>query len=1079
MAERAFSPSHLNDFLECEHLAALGLAVSRGELVRPGEHDLQAELIRRKGDEHERAYLAQLHAEGKSVLVVDTDDRDWERAARVTAEAIRSRSHDVVYQGVFVDPDGWRGIADFIERQADRSYEVADTKFARHSKPYFLLQLSFYSEQLGRVQGRLPERMHVVLGTNDRESFRVADFSAYYRRVRARFLEFAEHPRETYPHPVEHCGICAWKAVCEQRWIDDDHLSLVANMRRSWIAKLADAGITTLEGLALAQQDEITGMRAEILERIRDQARMQFEARTKGEHDWKLLPEPRGLAQLPRPSEGDVFYDIEGDPFYEAARGLEYLHGVIADGEFRAFWATSRDEEQRAFEQLVDFLSERLRRYPEMHVYHYAHYEVGVLRRLAGEYGTREEEVDELLRREAFVDLYRVVAQSLRISHPRYGLKQVETFFMPARTEDVSAGDDSILVFEQWLDARDDALLESIERYNEFDCRATEQLRDWLLERRAEAGIEAWKELRAPREVTEERAEAIAEREALRQALLDGAEEGDERWLAAQLLEYHRREDRPVWWHYFRRLEATEEELLWDTEAIAGLELVGEPEVVKQSRVYKLRFPTQQYKLGPGDVVDPETGRGERIVEIDEENELVRITRGKKRGEPLPRALIPTGPWMTTAQRAALARLARELLEPTGRYEVLRGILRRELPLGGEPVHTNDLDELKRLVSGLSGTHLFIQGPPGSGKTYTGARLIVHLLREGRRVGICAPSHKAIHKLLDEVEAVAAAQSFTFQGVKRGDDGESSYDGRCVTTSNDIEACTDPDTRLVAGTTWLHAREELDSTLDYLFVDEAGQVSLADALAVGTAARNVVFLGDPLQLAQVSQGVHPGGTGCSVLEHLLGDATTIPPERGVFLERTWRMHPAVCSFVSEVVYDGRLEPAPGRERQSIDGVGAGLRYVPVEHEGRSQAAPEEAEAIAAEIERLVGREFTASDGKTWPLRHEDVLVVAPYNQQVKCLRKALPAAVKVGTVDKFQGQEAPVVFYSTTSSSGEEVPRGLEFLFSRNRLNVAISRAQCLAVLVGSPRLLDVRTRSVDQMRLVNALCRFVEMAHA
>jgi uncharacterized protein len=408
---------------------------------------------------------------------------------------------------------------------------------------------------------------------------------------------------------------------------------------------------------------------------------------------------------------------------------------------------------------------------------------------------------------------------------------------------------------------------------------------------------------------------------------------------------------------------------------------------------------------------------------------------------------------------------------------VLRGILRRDLPLGGERVDTNDLVELKRLVSRLRDTHLFIQGPPGSGKTYTGARLIVHLMREGHRVGICAPSHKAIHKLLGEVENVAGAEDFVFRGIKRGDDEESSYEGPFVTTSDDIELCRDREVQLVAGTTWLHAREEMDSTLAYLFVDEAGQVSLADALAVGTAARNVVFLGDPLQLAQVSQGVHPGGTGCSVLEHLLGEATTIPPDRGVFLERTWRMHPAVCAFISEVVYDNRLEPAPGRERQAVEGVGAGLRYVPVEHAGRSQSAPEEAEAIAAELERLLGRTFTDAEGKSWPLGYEDVLVVAPYNQQVRCLRNALPGGVKVGTVDKFQGQEAPVVFYSTASSSGAEIPRRLEFLFSRNRLNVAISRAQCLAYLVGSPRLLDVRCRTVDQMQLVNALCRLVEVS--
>lgn len=1062
---RAFSPSDLHDFLECEHLAALGLALSRRELARPVADDPQAELIRRKGDEHERAYLAQLRANGKSVLVVDIEDRDWGRAASVTADAIRFGSRDVVYQGVLIDPEGWRGVADFIERQADGSYEISDTKLARHSKPYFLLQLSFYSEQLGRVQGRLPERMHVVLGTNDRESFHVADFIAYYRRVRARFLEFVENTPETYPLPVSHCQICAWKAVCEQRWIDDDHMSLVANMRRSWIAKLNDAGITTLEGLALAQEETVGGIRPEILERISDQARMQFEARTKG-HDWKLLPEPDGLALLPQPSEGDVFYDIEGDPFYEAARGLEYLHGVIADGEFRAFWAKSREEEQRAFKQLVDFLTERLLRYPDMHVYHYAHYEVGVLRRLAGEYGTREEHVDELLRREVFVDLYRVVAHSVRISHPRYGLKQVETFFMPERTEEVSAGDDSILVFEQWLDTGADALLESIERYNEFDCRATEKLREWLLERRTEAGIETWKERQDPREITEEKAEAIAERERLRQSLLEGAAEGDERWLLGQLLEYHRREARPVWWNYFRRLEASEEELRdWDSESIAGLELYGEPEAGKTSTVFTLRYPSQQHKLSAGAVVNPATEQGETIVDLDEERGTLRITRGNKRaGDPLPRSLIPGGAWDTRVQRAALARLATD----PERYPHLRAILHRDLPRGRLDVGP------EQAAASLDDSYLFIQGPPGSGKTYTGARIVARLLRDGCRVGVAAPSHKAIHNLLAEIEKTAAP----VRALKKcGDDPESRYDGTWIENEKDNDAFVAEDVRLLAGTSWLFSRKELDGVLDYVVIDEAGQVSLADALAMGTCAKNVILLGDPLQLAQVSQGVHPSGTGCSVLEHLLGDHATVPPERGIFLERTRRMHPDVCSFVSEVVYDGRLLPLDGLERQSIEGVGAGLRYVPVEHEGRSQAAPEEAQAIVAEIERLVGREFTAASGKSWPLHHEDILVVAPYNQQVRTLRGALPAGVRVGTVDKFQGQEAPVVFYSTTSSSGDEVPRGLEFLFSRNRLNVAISRAQCLAVLVGNPRLLDVRTRSVDQMRLVNALCRFVEIA--
>jgi uncharacterized protein len=1049
----AFSPSQLNDFLECEHLTALELAYARGELRRPESDSPQAELIRRKGEEHERAHLAALVEEGREIVAIALGD--WEAAARATEEAMRTGA-DVVYQAVFVSPDGWRGIADFVERLSDGSYEVADTKLARTSKPTHLLQLSFYTEQVARIQGRLPDLMHIVLGSGERVSYRVRDFDAYYRRVRGAFLTWIADAPFTYPYPVEHCSVCKWLVRCKQQWIEDDHLTLVAQMRRRWVDALGDVGVTTLAGLATAEAELESSLQPHVFERLRGQAELQHRARVGGVHVFELVPlvEGRGLEALPRPSEGDVFFDIEGDPFYEAARGLEYLHGVIADGEFRAFWALERSQEQEAFERLVDFLTERLARWPDLHVYHYSHYERTALRRLAGHYGTREEEVDELLRREVFVDLYRVVVDSLRISYEGYGLKNVERFFMPERTEDVSAGDDSILVFEQWLETRDDSLLEAIERYNEFDCRATLALRDWLLERRAEAGVEAWKEPKTPRELSEEKVEALTAREALRRRLLDGAEEGDERWILAQLLEYHRREARPVWWHYFRRLEASEDELLWDREAIAGLEPTdAPPEPDKKSFVFTLSFPAQQHKLGPGEVVDPATERTEHIVDVDDARGLLRLRRGPKYlDEPLPRALIPGGPWDTRAQRAALARLA----EDPERYPALRAIVRRDLPSEDE-------------------SYLFVQGPPGSGKTYYAAQLVARLLGEGKRVGVAAPSHKAIHNLLGEIEQAAQP----VRGLKkctRGDP-ETHYEGAWIENEPEIEPFGEDDVRLLAGTAWLFAREELDQALDYLVIDEAGQVSLADALAMGTSARNLVVVGDPLQLSQVSQGVHPGRTGDSVLEHLLGDDATVPSERGIFLERTRRMHPDVCRFVSEVVYDERLLPLEGLERQNVEGVGAGIRYVPVEHAGNSQSSTEEADVIAAEIAQLIGRTYTASDGSTRPLSHADVMVVAPYNAQVRCLRARLPEAVRVGTVDKFQGQEAPVVFYSTASSSGDEIPRGLEFLFSRNRLNVAISRAQCLAYLVGSPRLLDVRCRTVEQMQLVNALCRFVEMA--
>jgi predicted RecB family nuclease len=1096
-----FSPSDLTAFLACSHLTSLETAVGRGTLARPDVDDPQAELIRLKGDEHERAYLAELSARGSRIVEIDLgEELDWERAAADTAHALADGA-DVVYQGVFVH-DGWRGIADFLEGQPDGSYEAADTKLARTSKPAHILQLCFYTEQLARVTGREPAFMHIVLGSGVRDSYRPGDFMAYYRRVRQRFLEFVADSPATYPLPVSHCSICDFRERCRAQWERDDHLTLVARLRRDQVPRFAEAGIGTVAQLAAAPPDtEIPRMTPSTFEALHDQAALQHDARLTGRHAYRLLePVPkRGFELLPKPSPGDVFFDIEGDPFWAADRGLEYLFGVLwrDDGgtTFRPFWAHDRESEKRAFEELVDFLHERLRADPDMHVYHYAHYEPAVLKRLMGLYGTREEEVDDLLRRGVLVDLFVVVWHALRVSYPSYSLKNVERFYLDGRQAEVTGGVDSVLLYEQWRESGADELLEAIRAYNEEDCLSTLLLRDWLLERRAEAEAQygrelAWAVPEEPREVSEEAAEAFEERERLRAELLADLPDDPNaltdaqrpRYLAAQLLEYHRREAKPVWWAFFDRLGRSPADLVHDSEAIGELEPDGsEPVKRARSLVHAFTFPVQEHKLEAGDdVFDPATGKAAGwIVELDDVAQRLTLARGPSLEEvPLPRALIPGGPYDTKPHREALARLARSVLVGTRRYPALEGLLARERPRAGlEILQTTDPEGIKRLVADLDESHLVVQGPPGSGKTWTGARLIVHLLGQGKRVGVTATSHKAIHNLLFEVERVAAAEGVDFKGLKKSTGSEESeFNGARIESSKDVAAFADDELRLLAGTAWLFARAELDRAVDYLFVDEAGQVSLADALAVGTAARNVVLLGDPVQLAQVTQGTHPPGSGASVLEHLLGDAHTIPPDRGLFLERTFRLHPDVAAFVSEAFYEGRLRAAEGCERQGT-AFGTGLRFLPVEHAGNRRSSVEEAERVRAAIEEMLGGDYSDAKGRTRPLRVSDFMVVAPYNAQVHCLHEVLPAGVPVGTVDKFQGQEAPVVFFSMASSSGEDIPRNIEFLFSHNRLNVAISRARCLAILVASPKLLDIRCRTVEQMRLANALCRFVEQA--
>jgi predicted RecB family nuclease len=1127
------SASDLNNYLACGHLTTLDLARARGEIDAAPERGAGAMLLASKGDEHEARYLESLKAEGKEVIQItlpaDGSRAALEAAAAQTEEALRA-GPDVIYQATFFR-DGLRGHADFLFRVGrpsalgDYSYEVADTKLARRAKPYFILQLCFYSELLAAAQGAEPEHIHVILGSGEQRTFRLAEFSAYFRHVRDRFVAaLGNGALDTYPEPVEHCGICRWSPVCEERWIEDDHLSLVANITRRQRDLLRASGIETLAALGSPEKLSVRGIDLAVLERLHEQAGLQLAARGSGKHDYLLLTpqEGRGFARLPRPSEGDVFFDMEGDPFFDDG-GLEYLFGLVtADGggepEFTPIWGRDRAEEKQALERFIDFVVERRERFGDLHVYHYASYEITALKRLAGAHGTREEELDQLLREKVFVDLYKVVKEGLRISQPSYSIKKVEAFYMDARDTAVTDGGDSVIMFERWLDEREQSILDEIAAYNRDDCLSTLKLRDWLLELRGEAEreFEGWEEARwiswfeaEPGERGEEALAIQEENEALMAALLDGLPEDPAhddpaqrgRRSMAHLLEYHHREARPVWWSMFDRMEAEPEALTEDPDCISMILQDGEtparPE--KKSLVERLTFPPQETKMGPGsDAVDPaDGGNPGAIVALDREQGWLELKRGLKlQQRPLPTALIPGGPYRTNEQQGALRRLARSLIEDgdvaTARYAAARQILRREPPRlrdrePGAPIDHAEMsiEELKEIVASLDGSHLFIQGSPGSGKTWTGARLLVDLIGRGNRVGVTSTSHKVIHNLLHEVEEVAVEQGVEFRGLKKcsktNPESEFESEHGLIDSVDDNAALSDPDIHLTAGTAWHYCREDTEP-LDYLFIDEAGQVSLADALALSTAARNVVLLGDPQQLPQVAQAAHPEGSSLSVLEHLLGEVQTVDPAHGVFLEETYRLHPDVCEFVSELMYDGRLRSAPGRDRQRIDAEGdlsgTGLRWLPVEHEGRSQSSEEEADRIAKAIEPLLsGATYTDAEGKEKPLEPNDILVVTPYNAQVKCLQDRLPPNIRIGTVDKFQGQEANVVFFSMATSSGDQIPRNVEFLFSRNRLNVAISRARCLAILVASPKLLDIKASSIEQMRLVNALCRFVEVA--
>jgi predicted RecB family nuclease len=1098
-----FSATDLVNFLGCRHATFL----DRRHLDQPmplGEEDPLLVLLQQKGIAHEQRYLEKLKAEGLEILEIAAEGPQADRH-EATIQAMRAGA-EVVYQGALAAGQ-WQGYADFLVKVPGHSvfgayhYEPVDTKLSQTAKPNHALQLSVYSMLLAAEQGSVPEHMHIVLGDERKVSLRVADLHYYFGVARERFQAFVEPlPITSVGQPCSHCGYCRWSEHCEAEWEAADHLSLVANITGSQRAKLEEVGISTMSALgAYPQERHVPGLQPAILQRIRGQARLQTDKRRDGVNRQELLAviEGRGFARLPQPNPGDLFFDMEGDPLFDG--GLEYLFGfvrvVAGEHVFEPFWGHTRAEEKQAFERAMDFITAQLAAFPDAHVYHYASYEESALKRLAMLHGTRENEVDHLLRTFKLVDLYKVVREGIQVSEPSYSIKNLETFYMEARSDEVQSAGASVVVYEQWRQLQEPKLLQEISDYNEADCRSTLLLRDWLLSLRPDGT--PWytgtldddeDPARTARRLdAEERARRTIE--SLMQAPLS---ELPFRELVGQLLEFHRRENKPTFWAMFHRQELPEEELIEDAECIGGLrrDPSAPPYAIKRSQVHTFLFPPQDFKMRAG--TRPKRAAtledaGE-VISIDEDEGRICLKIGNK-AEPYEEAfsLIPQGPLNPDVLRDAAYRYADSVIAGTGDYAAISSILKRERPrvTGIEPgaaIVPPEDDILLSAVSAiirLDHSHMLVQGPPGTGKTFLSAHAIVELLSQGRRVGVASNSHKAINSLLLEVEREAQERGVQFRGAKKCSDEEHRANGSLIADLFENSEVSTGNYDLIAGTVWMFARPEFDQSLDTLFIDEAGQVSLANVVAMGVSARNIVLIGDQMQLGQPIQGVHPGDSGQSALEFVLGDMATVPPDRGIFLPVTRRMHPDVCRFISEAVYDGRLQAEAGNAAQGIVlSAGAdpalrasGICWVPVVHEDCSQKSEAEAARISALYTSLLDQRWTNRDSVTQAIGAEDILVVTPYNMQVNLLKSVLPTGTRVGTVDKFQGQQAAVVLVSMTTSTAEDVSRGLEFLYSRNRLNVAISRARCLAVIVASPRLLEAPCNSIEQMKLVNTLC--------
>jgi predicted RecB family nuclease len=1082
-----FSASDLMRFMGCSHATTLDLERLRGEGPEPRADSEDAALLQKQGDAHEAAHLARLNATGREVVEVARGDLALNA---VTTRAALSAGPEVVFQGAFLSGN-WGGWSDFMERVerpsalGSFSYEVADTKLKRRPHPKHVLQLVLYSDLLEEIQGVAPEYAHVELGDGTRASFRLAEYSAYARMARAKLEDFVAAPLPTRPTPCADCSLCRWADHCESVWKAEDSLFNVANVSRGQVKKLEAAGIRTMEALGQINQP-VRGMAENTRLRLVTQARLQH-ARKTGAPAFELRsPEPgKGFDLLPAPQSGDIFYDIEGDPHFEG--GLEYLHGVWFDGQFGAFWGHDHPAEAMALSELLGFFRMRLAAHPAARIYHYAAYEITALRRLTTKYGIGEAFLDRLMRERRFVDLFAVVRGGLIGSEANYSIKSMEAFYGRKRDGEVKTAGGSVVAYEHWRQTGDQQILDEIEDYNRVDCISTEELRNWLVSIRPSA---PWPVLGQDAAIKE--TEEDADTETLRATLAASSLPQDRQDMLFNLGVFHKREAKPAQWAVFDSVGKDEDELIDDLDALAGLVAIGPATPIKRSMARTYRFPQQETKLRGGkNATVPVLDGSPATVSIEEIDRTVReitVKAGPAKAHLLTDRLTlhPDWPLGTDVIAAALRDVIADQCGPRRFLAVndLLSCVAPRLTTGPRPDLLSGADQVAgtiAAVSAMDGTVLPIQGPPGTGKTYVTARAILALVRAGHRVGVASNSHEAIRNVLmgclsalDEEEHHISAKNIELvHKASAGEDGyPDGFTGITRATSNDDPALHDA--HVVGGTAWFFARPEFEQTFDWLFVDEAGQVGLANMVAMGRAARNIVLVGDPRQLPQVIQGAHPEPANLSCLDWMLGDHATVPPDRGIFLPVSRRMHPEVCRFISNQVYEGRLTSHSDTAHQCVTGTSfpeAGAFWVPIPHEGNAQIALEEVTAILAATKDLLKGTWTEKDSTSRPMRESDIIVVAPYNMQVNALREALPDGIRVGTVDKFQGQEAPVCLVSMTASSAEETSRGMEFLFSLNRINVAVSRAKGLSLVFGSPRLREAKCDTVEQMKLVNTLC--------
>ncbi|MDC0054427.1 TM0106 family RecB-like putative nuclease [Candidatus Pelagibacter sp.] len=1147
--EKFLTASKFKNWIACNYTTIN--EINKKELKKKDSSKTE-EIRRQRGDEFEEKIYKKLIKKYPKYIKIKKDKDRFKK----TKEALK-KGYDLIHKAYF-EYEGWHGEIDFLIKDKIKKtknnkwkYEVYDTKLSTIAKPEHIIQICIYSEWIAKQQdNELPTFMYLILGDEAEKKYKLKDYLLYVQKHKESYLNFLKSDilkKNTLSERCNFCAMCDWIDVCEKKWEDEDHLNQIANIRKDQIRKIEKHGIKTLKKFSkLKETEKIKELNPSIFKKHLSQAKLLIKSKESGKPEYKILPlvTERGFNKLPKPavSGQDLYFDIEGldkilnpEEIENDKSGLEYLFGIYNYAEkkesFKYFWAHNQTEEKEKFDELLNFFEKHLKKYPDAHIYHFNHYEQTVLTKLSQKYGFNIGRVNALLREGKLVDLHKVVTQGMQVSEKEYSLKNLEKFYDFKRTGEIQKANESTDKYLEWLETEDKNLLEEIKTYNREDCESTYFLHEWLVNRiRTQIPNVTWYVYKEPeKEIKNWEEENLPYIKSINKELKNSKIKD----MLTNILGFHKREDDIFWQDIFRRASSkNDEDLIEDAKCIGNMEYIEyepDPNDSKgHNKIYTYRFEKQDYKVKENKTVlkalesNLKENKIGKVLKIDDTNNNENTIKIRSK-EELPKNLsiitdgfVPSIPIIN-----AIRRFVNSAVKGEKKYNATYDILIKNYPKiknlkeGENIIKDGDfLKESLKAVKDLNNSYIYFQGPPGVGKTYTAAFIIIELLKKGKKIGITAQSHKIIFNLLHKIEELAVNENFSFKGFhKAGSDKDKRFEGGNF-IKNAGRVKTGPDKKdwgdemklefskmnanLFSGTAWCFTgvknaklpfseqKPVCDQKLDYIFIDEAGQLSIADIVAISLSAKNVVIIGDQMQLSSPTSALHPGKSGDSVPDYLLENQDTISPDKGVFIDKTRRLHPKICNFISENFYDSRLKNFDFTEKRKINFSknekllpDTGIVFIDAKHqEICRQKSLEEGKIIKNLYEKIIGTSFTGvgEDGNTKDrlLDIQDILVVAPFNVQVNYLKSILPKKARVGTIDIFQGQEAPVTIISMTSSDAESLPRNVDFYFSRNRLNVAISRSQSLSIVIMNKKILEINCKKIEHIRLVNTFMKLL-----